>query len=421
MKKVLKNKPIYILFACFLVLTACRQAKTSDDMTYTCPMHPDVIKNEPSTCPICGMDLVPVHNNADMAVDKDVEALTKPVNEVILSDVKTIYPETLSLTDTILLNGNITYNNNNRKAISSYISGRIEKLYIRYNYQQVRKGQKIMDIYSPDLASVQQEILYLKNNGDELLLQKAINKLRLLGATEQQINQLLNSRKVNYRFGIYSNANGYIVEGNKDNAANIAKNSTSSVTSMNDGMSTSTNSAPQPTESEPLLLREGMYINAGESVFKVYDDSSLWAEFYVPAAKSAFIQKGNTITIDSKNYNIQKLQPYFKDGQNFSIVRVTLSDKNYKIGQLINGHIVSAPVKGLWIPVSAVYHTGNKNIVFTLSNGKLTPKTIITGVIVKDKVLVKEGLTDNQKIAENAALLVDSEGFLLTDKGNQHE
>lgn len=276
-----------------------------------------------------------------------------------------------------------------------------------------------MDIYSPDLASVQQEILYLKNSGDEQLFQKAIGKIKLLGATEQQVKQLLSSGKVNYRFSIYSNANGYIVEGNGNNTANMANSNASSTVSMNDGMGGGTASAsapqPSPTNNEPILLREGMYVNAGERLFSVYDNSSLWAEFYVPAAKSTFIKKGNAITVDSKNYQIQNLLPYFKDGQNFSIVRVTMPDKNYKIGQLVNGLIVSAPVKGLWIPTSAVYHTGNKNIVFALSSGKLTPKAIIVGATINNKILIKEGLTDNQKIAENAALLVDSEGFFLTD------
>ncbi|RRN77860.1 hypothetical protein EIM50_17470, partial [Pseudoxanthomonas sp. SGD-10] len=96
--------PVYFLLAGLLFFTACNQQKTAEDKTYTCPMHPDVIKNEPSTCPICFMDLVAVHSNADMTVDKDVLALTKPVNEIILSDVKTIYPEISTVSDTIAIN-----------------------------------------------------------------------------------------------------------------------------------------------------------------------------------------------------------------------------------------------------------------------------------------------------------------------------
>lgn len=409
-----KLQLIYILLACSLILNSCNRQSASSDMTYTCPMHPDIIKHEASTCPICFMDLVPVHSNADMTVDKDVLALTKPVNETILSDVKTIYPEILTISDTLSLNGTVTYNRNNQQTISSYINGRIEKLYIKYNYQAVNKGQKIMEIYSPDLVNVQQEILYLKTSTDPELLQKAINKFRLLGATQQQVQQLLNSGKVNYRFAIYSKTDGYIVENSQNSPG--AANTMNATAPMSDEMGASSASAmPGAITNTPLTLREGMYVNSGQSIFNVYNASGLWAEFYLPASVAPLVNKGDEISIQQQKYRIQNLQPYYKDGQNFTVARIFVSGKDFKIGQLIDGKISPAPIKGLWVPASAVYSTGNKQVVFTLSGGKLVPRNIIVGATLNHKILVKEGLTDNEKIAEQASLLVDSEGFLLTN------
>lgn len=83
-------------------------------------MHPEIIKDEPGTCPICSMDLVPVHSGANAEVSEEVEPLLNNVNEVIFSDVKTVYPRKLVLSDTITLNGKITFNPNKKSSYSFF-------------------------------------------------------------------------------------------------------------------------------------------------------------------------------------------------------------------------------------------------------------------------------------------------------------
>ncbi len=406
MKKVSNNKVIRLL-AVFLLLvmatSGCKEKITANDITYTCPMHPDIIKNEASTCPICGMDLVRLHPHGIDNNEKDSLNLTKTLKNGINANVKTISPNVGILKDTVILKGIIAINTNYTKTISSYISGRIERLHVKYNFQKVAKGQKIMDIYSPDLVAAQQELLYLKQAGDTHLMQQAKRKLQLLGVSERDINQILSSGKANYSISIYSSSNGYIIDG-LSNAGEVSLNATNS----------------------PLNLREGMYVKAGDIFFKVYDNSSVWAEFYASNEESKSLKQNEKILIDIGNEKIinariSSIQPFYKDGQNFTNVRVRLdnSKNGFKVGQLINAKITVENNEGLWIPRSAVYQSGSRNIVFVKSGNLLHPKQVAVTNKFGNKVLVLSGINKNDRIAENAAHLVDPEAFISNTNENE--
>jgi Cu(I)/Ag(I) efflux system membrane fusion protein len=402
MKRVSNNKVIK-LFAFFLILfiaiSGCKEKHTANDIAYTCPMHPDIVKNEASTCPICGMDLVKMHQHDAGKSQTDYLDLTDTLKNRITANVKTISPKIDVFTDTLTLNGRIDLNTNNTKTIASYISGRIEKLYVQYNFQKVVKGQKIMDIYSPDLVAAQQELLYLKEAGDPDLMNKAKRKLHLLGVSEKEINKILHSGKANHRIGIYSQVSGYIIE-----------------SSLNDS---------EMLNNTPFSLREGMYVKSGELLFRVYDNGSVWAEFYATAAESNHIQQGHDILIEiagckTIKSKITSILPFYKEGQNFMNIRVKLNNakNDFKVGELATGKIISENKKGLWVPKSAVYQSGSRSIVFLKSGDYLYPKEI-SASIIGNKVMVLNGITKDDQIAKNAAHLIDPEAFIPNINGNE--
>ncbi len=143
MKRILKSSAFAVIV--FLsVLMSCNEKQTGaqrkEGLKYTCPMHPDVIRDSPGQCPICGMDLVQVHNHSDgdgPAVQDSLKHLLKPTDEVVVSDIKTIRTQKGSRFEDEVFNGIINYNTRNLNMISSRVSGRIEKLYIKYNFQKV--------------------------------------------------------------------------------------------------------------------------------------------------------------------------------------------------------------------------------------------------------------------------------------------
>ena len=402
MKKLSNNKVI-TFFALFLIfftaVNGCKEKNAGNDITYTCPMHPDIVKNEASTCPICGMDLVRMHQHDAGKKQTEHLDLSKTLNYRITANAKTISPKEDVFTDTITLKGRMELNINNTKTIASYISGRIEKIYVQYNFQPVVKGQKIMDIYSPDLVAAQQELLYLKEAGDTDLMNQAKRKLHLLGVSEKEINKILHSGKANHSIGIYSQVSGYIIESTVD-PEEIPNNT-------------------------PFSLREGMYVKSGELMFRVYDNSSVWAEFYAAAAESNHIQQNSSILVEldggrTLQSTITSILPFYKEGQNFMNIRVKLnnSKNDFKIGELVTGKIISANKKGLWIPKSAVYQSGSRSIVFLKSGDDLYPKEI-TASSIGNKVMVLNGITKDDQIAQNAAHLIDPEAFIANTKGNE--
>ncbi len=123
---------------------------------YTCSMHPQIIRDKPGKCPICDMDLIKKEDNAQKINDIQLEDLLKPANEFVITSVPVTTVKHSSEEIAIEALGSIQNDTRQLATISARVSGRIEKLYVRYRYQMIEKGQKLMDIYSPEIATSQQ-------------------------------------------------------------------------------------------------------------------------------------------------------------------------------------------------------------------------------------------------------------------------
>ncbi len=449
MKRILKGSFPLTLMLLVLLLWSCgnqteEHAHTGESSKYTCPMHPQIVRDEPGTCPICKMDLVAMNNNAAGASAVDsLSLLVKPTNEFIFSSVKTVSPEAAPKNSQITLQGMVNYNTNNQNTVSAKVSGRIERLYVKYNYEAVNKGQKLMDIYSPDLVNAQQEMLFLKRSGDTALLQLAKRKLRLLGSTDAQIEKVLQTGRPDYSVGIYSGYSGYVVEQqNSSNAAmqsNGAGNSTiiSSSSSANPGMNSmessaspgAMNSASPPkfamAANSPLLLKEGQYISAGQTLFSLVDAGKLWAEFYADPEQLQGFKQGTKITVQSVdipslnlNTAVSLVQPYYNQGSSYSLVRALIDNrnKNWKVGQLISISKEGEAVKGNWLPRTAVLQLGNKYVAFVRRNEVFVPVYVNVLNRSGNWVDVGNSLNSDVQVAQNAWFLVDSQSFIKVEK-----
>ena len=138
-----------------------KQTTANKQQLYTCSMHPEIIRDKPGDCPICGMKLVEKLTGGERTADVTLEALLKPTNEFVVSSISvtTIQKKEEKIEMEVL--GNIAYDTRAVGSISSRVAGRIEKLYVRYRFQQINKGQHIMDIYSPELLTAQQNLLFV--------------------------------------------------------------------------------------------------------------------------------------------------------------------------------------------------------------------------------------------------------------------
>ncbi|MDR6809710.1 multidrug efflux pump subunit AcrA (membrane-fusion protein) [Dyadobacter sp. BE34] len=432
MKKNYIVSQLIVLLLATVFLSACESKTQKDGDTaygkseqYTCPMHPQVISSKPGKCPVCGMDLVAKEANNELIVDTSFNALLKPVNAQVIADIPLINAESGMRIFSAQAQGVVTYDSRSQVSLSSRVGGRIEKQLIKYNYQPVRKGQLVMEVYSPDLASAQRELLMLGNDeGSRDLLLKAKQRLLLLGMAPGQIEDILKSGNILYKVPVYSPANGYILE---QSASLTQAGPAMTAPSGGDGaamdeMAGSSAASPAPARPSaavsPVLLRAGQYVTAGQTLFTIYTSQGLIAEFAISPAISSHIKTGQKLLFYAGNDKetmasgqIGLIQPVLRSGENFTLARVYTPGKKLTPGQLLTASIPIVFQKGLWLDKKAVWQSGNKSIVFKQQGKVLVPMQIKAGAVVDGMVQILSDIKD-WKVASNASYLIDSESFI---------
>jgi membrane fusion protein, copper/silver efflux system len=431
MKKNLRNRLTVIICQLSIMLlflaTACssdKQAENAD--TYICPMHPTVVSDRASTCPVCGMDLVrKARPGEEVEITEDLARLIKSPNEVVVASIKTVKAEYKSVAATVQAQGVVTYDTRYVYNIPARIGGRLEKVYLKYPFQSVRKGQKVADIYSPELLTAQRELLYLTENdkNNEELIRSAKNKLLLLGASENQVNEIIARKEAVYTFSIFSGYDGYVISINQQAPA-ISTASTSAVSSMGGGMgdagmgSTPQATAPSSPQLNGDLIREGSYVTTGQVLFNVVNTSALRVELNIAISKAGSVKSGDKILLDMGHDKIEEakvdfVQPFFSDGEDFVKVRVYVRNtEELSIGQLVSATLQFQTSETLWLPKEAILDMGMEKIAFVKERGVFKPKKIITGIRTNDLIEVKQGLASSDEVAVNAQYMIDSESFI---------
>lgn len=381
-----------------------KDLKEETATVYTCSMHPQISKDKPGNCPICGMTLVKKVVANDSVEDNSIDNLLKPTNNFIVGDFQTTTAKDTAISNTINLPGLVAYDPNSSVNISARMSGRIERMYVNYKYQKVNKGQKLFDLYSPELLTAQQNFIYLISNdsGNTAIINASKQQLLLYGMTQNQINSLIASKKANPQITIFSPANGIV-----------------------DGAEIMATTAMQTTNNtETLNVKEGNYIKKGEVVFRLVNTNKVWGIFNINQGKSSLIKVNQEITIRTEldtdeiiKARINFVETQFNSDEKTNRVRVYLDNKNLKfpIGLRLEGVVKTKGINGIWIQKQAMVSIGNKKIVFLKINNGFKASVIKTGIETDDFIQILDGITVNDKIAENAHYLIDSESFIKTE------
>ena len=413
-----------------LTLASCGQgvdhAEHAD--TYTCPMHPTVVSDRPGTCPICGMDLVrKARVGEEVEITEELSKLLKSPNEAIVASVRTIKGQYKSVPVSVPAHGVVTYDTRNIYTIPARVGGRLEKIYLKYAFQHVSKGEKIAEVYSPELITAQRELLYLLENDSEnvTMIKGAKIKLELLGLSNSQINDLIEKNETSNIVNIYSPYSGYLITNSQAAPSTSGEmgSSQSAGGGMGDDMGATSSSNITPTTAMPgrpggSILREGNYVTTGQTLFTVVNSSALRIELDLAGVYSGAVKEGSKVQLsfgDGKDFvaSVDFVQPYFTEGQDFLKIRVyTNKTESLHIGHLVNAMISLAPTEALWVPREAVLDLGVQKVVFIKDHGVFKPKQVTTGVTTDGMIEVKNGLASSEEIAANAQYLVDSESFI---------
>src|SRR5690242_6458816 len=223
-----------------------RQKK--ETIAYTCPMHHQIREEAPGKCPICGMTLVPVENTSsnNSSMDTAVSIVLTPAEQQ-LAGIHTDTARLAPLDHQLVLTGTTIFNPQHQEVISAWVGGWIEKLYVRNPGEMIHTGQKLYDLYSPDLLSAEKDYLLAQQQKDlfksasvdfTATIQAMKQKLSRWGLTPSQIEGLQKQPPTG-RVTIFSKSSGYLTQ---------------------------------------KLKEEGYHVNEGDMVMDIAQSSTLWVQ-----------------------------------------------------------------------------------------------------------------------------------------------
>lgn len=359
---------------------------------WTCSMHPQIMQPEPGDCPICGMDLIPAETSAD-GLAADQFKLTE--NAMALADIQTsVVGDDKIDGNTIKLSGKIVENEEDNAVQVSYFSGRIEQLNISFTGEKVNKGQLLATIYSPELYAAQQELITAASlKESQPALYKAVrNKLKLWKLSESQITQIETSGKVKENFPVYATVSGTVSE---------------------------------------KLVAEGDYIKQGQSLLKIANLSTVWANFDVYENQIDLFKKGQEISIVTNTYTnktfkgkVDFIDPILNSSTRTVKLRVVLNNQDnlFKPGMFVEGKIEGIQTntaQTISIPATAILWTGKRSVVYLKANPNepiFEMRQITLGNKIGNQYQVLEGLHTGDEIVTNGTFTVDAAAQLQGKK-----
>lgn len=417
MKKKMKSIKLItlMLFVTGLLVSACSDQKkkpatvqAKNGVKYTCPMHPQILEDHPGSCPICGMTLVKKSGQASEGAGISLHTVLQPANSSVISTVEVFMPEQKATPITVSANGYLDFDTRTFNNIAARFSGRIEKLYIKYAFQEIHRGQRIFDIYSPELVNAQQDLIFVTKNSPEetSLVNAAKQKLLLLGMTDAQVAQVLKTGKAFYSLPVFSSYEGHVHDMPHTQIPGTPE----------------VKMPPNVTNNQPLSIKEGMYVEKGQTLFNVVDPHRLWAILKIQQADVNGIRLGQPVTIAIDDTNMQMngridfIEPVLQAGDRSVSVRVYLNNHQHgmKVGSLIKAEIQTGQTKGLWIPRSALADLGQTKIVWLKKGSAFEARQVSAGIVTDSEVQIIKGLAATDSLASHAGYLTDSESFIKT-------
>ncbi len=416
---------VCLILVSLIIVASCKHKKANTQtisvsekkQLYTCSMHPQIIRDKPGKCPICGMDLIKKDEDAQRINDIQLEDLLKPTNEFILSKVPVTTINRNSEAINIEALGSIENDTRQLATISAKVSGRIERLYVRYRYQMIMPGDKIMDIYSPEIATAQQNLLFLlkADASNTSLIQSAKQKLLLMGMSTGQLQQLVGSGKASLTISVYSNAMGHVHEVGQETM------NTTSQLQNNTAQQMQSNYA----STAPLSIREGMYVQLGQKVFSLTNPRKASVILNIFPENQHYVKVGNRVKITpeampDKSFGaaINFIEPFYRQGGKTLSARVYFDNSALKIpiGSQVRANIFGNNTVANWLPQDAVLSLGLEQITFVKTEGGFKAKSIKTGIRQNNLIQIVSGLSATDSVAANAQYLTDSESFIKIKK-----
>jgi len=365
--------------------SALEHAAKHLDPKYVCPMHPQIVRDEEGSCPICGMDLVARMIDPNQGKHPKVEIS----NEVVQSmGVRTDYAKFDTLWKYIRTVGRVEYDETLTAHVHPRADGWMEKLNLRAEGEPVEKGQLLGSLYSPEILAAQVDFLIALDQRDtktsKRRIEKARNRLRLLGVTEGTISRIQQRARTQNTIPLVAPASGVVTK---------------------------------------LNAQEGMYVKPEMEIFTIVDPSRIWVMVDIFEHQIDWLAEGLTAEISVPAYpgrtwegKVEYIYPDLDPKSRTLRVRLAFDNPNgmLKANMFADVVIYGGPKHNvLVIPQEALIETGERTSVVTaLGEGRFQPVDVVTGMRRGGRVEILSGLQEGNEIVTSGQFLIDSESSL---------
>jgi len=415
---------------------------------WTCSMHPQIRKPNSGQCPLCGMDLIKEVKGSE-SKSGDMRTISFSQNAIKLMEVETVPVQRKKVSRQIRMIGMVEYDETRLTEITSWVSGRLDRLFVDYTGVTVSKNDHMVSIYSPELLSTQEELIqalnaYHDSSQESNYVKKSSlqtitavrEKLRLLGVTNDQIKLIEKTKKVKDHMTIYALNSGIVIK---------------------------------------KYVNEGDYVKRGAKIYTIADLSKVWIFLNAYESDFQWLRYGQKVALSTIAYpgeiftgTISFIDPIMTMKTRTIKVRVNVDnlDGKLKPGLFIKaivhsdisagGKVIDPQLSGKWIcpmhpeiisntkitcsicdmnlvtieslgyvkkdinnqemplviPISAALITGKRAVVYIKDQDQKRPtfigREIVLGPKTRDYYIVRNGLLEGDEIVVNGNFKIDS-------------
>ncbi len=365
--------------------TPLEHAAKHMDVRYVCPMHPQIVRDKPGSCPICGMTLVEKKAKAEIGQHPEVTLSSAVVQSM---GVRTARVERGTLWRHVRTVGRVEYDETHLAHVHSRAEGWIEKLELRAEGEPVQKGQVLAQLYAPDILSAQVDFLIAMDQQGQgarrVTPDKARNLLRLLDVPEDVILDIARTRETRNTVPVLAPEDGIVTR---------------------------------------MTARDGMYVTPGSEMFTIADLTKVWVMVDVFEHQLAWIAPGMEAEISVPAHpertwtgKVDYLYPDLDPKTRTLRVRLVFDNPELLLKPNMFAEVViyGGPKKDvIKIPREALIETGERaTVVRALGEGRFQPVDVVTGMDAGGEVEVLSGLEPGEEIVVSGQFLIDSESSL---------